>query len=36
MQWLDEVAGVVAMRHAGDISGGNCGSGQSSVQACDL
>ena len=30
MQWLDEVAGVVA------ISGGNCGSGQSSVQACDL
>lgn len=36
MQWLDEVAGVVAMRHAGDISGGNCGSGQSSVQACNL
>ena len=26
MQWLDEVAGVVA----------NCGSGQSSVQACNL
>ena len=34
MQWLDEVAGVVAS--CGDISGGNCGSGQSSVQACDL
>ena len=34
MQWLDEVAGVVAMR--GNLSCGNCRGGQSSVQACDL
>ena len=48
MQWLDEMeqhediavrGGVKLAREyasCGDISGGNCGSGQSSVQACDL
>lgn len=36
MQWLDEIAGVVAMRPCGNLSCGNCGSGQPPVQTCDL